>query len=239
VQSDAYSRINIYPPMLLNPKNLIAFGFVGVLVASVFAAAEITPLAPTSYESKAAEYARKLDERVTKIVAALDLKDPAKAARLHALIVAQYRSLNVWHETYDARLKELGKLTTAADVEKAAAAKTEMSDAKSALKTLHDHYLAQLAAELTPDQVEQVKDGMTVGKVQFTYGGYLQQNPGFTAEQKTKVLELLKAAREEAIDAGSMDEKSAIFNRYKGKINNYLSTQKKAQAASANPTDAK
>ena len=32
-------------------------------------------------------------------------------------------------------------------------------------------------------------------------------------------------AREKAIDGGSADEKSAIFKKYKGRINNYLSTQ--------------
>jgi hypothetical protein len=36
---------------------------------------------------------------------------------------------------------------------------------------------------------------------------------------------MLKEAREEAMDAGSAPEKTAIFQRYKGKINNYLSKQ--------------
>ena len=42
---------------------------------------------------------------------------------------------------------------------------------------------------------------------------------------KKKILELLKQAREEAMDGGSAAEKTAIFQRYKGKINNYLSKQ--------------
>jgi hypothetical protein len=39
-------------------------------------------------------------------------------------------------------------------------------------------------AELTPPQVEVVKDGMTAGKVQFTYKGYLGAIPDLTDEQK-------------------------------------------------------
>ena len=36
---------------------------------------------------------------------------------------------------------------------------------------------------------------------------------------------LLKDAREEAMDAGSAKDKTAVFQRYKGRINNYLSKQ--------------
>jgi hypothetical protein len=38
-------------------------------------------------------------------------------------------------------------------------------------------------------------------------------------------MDLLKEAREEAMDGGSSQEKDAVFGRYKGKINNYLSKQ--------------
>jgi hypothetical protein len=66
---------------------------------------------------------------------------------------------------------------------------------------------------------------MTYGKVGFTLKGYLTEYPDLNEAQKAEVLRLLKEAREEAMDAGSSDEKSAIFNRYKGRINNYLSQQ--------------
>jgi Protein of unknown function (DUF3826) len=37
---------------------------------------------------------------------------------------------------------------------------------------------------------------------------------GLTGAQKAVILKNLKAAREEAIDAGSMTEKSAFFKKY-------------------------
>ena len=93
-------------------------------------------------------------------------------------------------------------------------------------KPLHDQFLSQLSEQLTPEQVEQVKDKMTYNKVQVTYNAYLQQLQGkLNDEQKAKILELLKAAREDAIDGVSAEEKTAIFGKYKGKINNYLATQ--------------
>src|SRR5436190_22485974 len=82
-----------------------------------------------------------------------------------------------------------------------------------------------MAAELTPEQMDKVKDKMTYNKVQVTYDAYCEIVPNLTEPQKEKIFELLKEAREEAMDAGSAEEKSAIFKKYKGKINNYLSAQ--------------
>jgi len=39
------------------------------------------------------------------------------------------------------------------------------------------------------------------------------------------MIEMLKEAREEAMDAGSMQEKSAFFKKYKIKIEAYLTAQ--------------
>ena len=66
---------------------------------------------------------------------------------------------------------------------------------------------------------------MTYGKVQFTMAGYLSQYPELSDANRQAILEMLKQAREEAMDGGSAAEKTAIFQKYKGKINNYLSKQ--------------
>lgn len=207
--------------VLLLPAARILAGVDGKLATP----AASKPEASASAESNEAVYNRKLQERVAKIVATLELKNEEQRGRVHDAIVAQYRLLNTWHETNDSRLKGLKKIASAADAEKVATAKTEIESIKATLKTVHDNFLAQLAKDLSPELIERVKDGMTVGKVQFTYTGYVQQIPSLTEEQKAKVLGLLKEAREEAMDAGSMDEKSDIFNRYKGRINNWLSKQ--------------
>ncbi|MFT3780597.1 MAG: DUF3826 domain-containing protein [Nibricoccus sp.] len=193
------------------------------------------PGEPASSEAAQAEYLKKLDDRVGKIVSALGIQDEAKRARVHALVVAQYRTLNSWHETNDARLKELKK-TSPKDGSPAA---DEISSLKNTLKQIHETFLTALGKDLSDAQIETIKDGMTVGKVQFTYKGYVQQIPSLTEEQKAKILELLKEAREEAMDAGSMEEKSDIFNRYKGKINNWLSKQGVDQGSGKKKADKK
>ena len=184
-----------------------------VLMATTTVHADQTNAAAAVQSSAAAEaaYTQTIEKRVADILAVLALKEPAKAKIVHDTLMAQYRTLNDWHNANDAKRK--------------AAKGEEAGQFKAPLQTIHDKFIASLSAELTPEQVEQVKDKMTYGKVQFTYAGYLAAYPDMKEEHKQKVLELLKQAREEAMDGGSSDEKSAIFNKYKGRINNYLSAQ--------------
>ena len=164
-------------------------------------------------EQVAASYTKAIEGRTDGVLKALALTNAAAGAKVHDAVIAQYRALKAWHEANDAQLK---------------AAKGDANAVgaiRASLKILHNGFLAKLGEVLTPAQVETVKDKLTYGKVQFTFGGYVAQYPALTEEQKQKVLELLKEAREEAMDGGSADEKTAVFQRYKGKINNYLSKQ--------------
>lgn len=164
-------------------------------------------------EQTEAKYTAAIEARTADILKILALTDTNQVAKVHDLLIAQYRALNAWHNEKDPKLKAVKADTNAT------------AAIRASLKQLHNEFLAQLSANLTPKQVEQVKDKMTYGKVQFTYKGYLLEYPDMNETQKAEVLRLLKDAREEAMDGGSSDEKSAIFNRYKGKINNYLSKQ--------------
>jgi hypothetical protein len=66
---------------------------------------------------------------------------------------------------------------------------------------------------------------MTYGVVKITYERYLNLLPDLTDEQKRYIYRNLVEAREFAMDAGSSKEKHAWFNKYKGRINNYLSAE--------------
>ena len=190
---------------------LAALGSLMVLPASAKdkTATEIA-LTPEQAEAK---YTAAIESRTAGILKVLALSDTNKTARVHDIILAHYRALNAWHDVNDSKLK-------AARSDQETAAKICAS-----LKTLHADFLARLAENLTPEQIELVKDKMTYGKVQFTFAGYCAAYSGLSETNKQEILRLLKEAREEAMDGGSSDEKSAIFNRYKGKINNYLSKQ--------------
>jgi hypothetical protein len=160
-----------------------------------------------------ANYTKSIEGRTADILKILALADTNKAMHVHDVVMAQYRSLRAWHDENDAKLKAAKADTNA------------VAQIRSSLKVIHDAFLAKLAEDLSPAQVEQVKDKMTYGKVQFTFNGYLSAYPGLAEEHKQKILEILKQAREEAMDGGSANEKTAIFTKAKGKINNYLSKQ--------------
>ena len=78
---------------------------------------------------------------------------------------------------------------------------------------------------MTPEQVELVKDKMTYHKVEVTYKAYCDILPRLDSSDKTMIMTALKEAREEAIDGGSADEKSAIFQKYKDRINTRLNAK--------------
>ena len=72
--------------------------------------------------------------------------------------------------------------------------------------------------------VELVKQGESPAEMAhfLGYGGFAAK---LTTEQEKLVFDTLKEARDKAVYAGSAEEKTAIFGRYKGRVNNYLSTE--------------
>jgi len=173
-----------------------------------------TPAA--SDAEKEAFYATTIENRVGDILKALNLSDADKAHTVHDILVAYYHDLRVRDAAIDTRLKVDGKEVNYAN-------RAEQLAIQS--KPLHEQFLAKLGAVLTPEEVEKVKDQMTYNKVKVTYNAYCAIVPDLTDAEKAKIMEQLKAAREEAVDGGSAPEKSAIFQKYKGQINSYLDAQ--------------
>jgi hypothetical protein len=165
---------------------------------------------------KEAFYATTIENRVNDVIKALNLSDADKAKSVHDILVAQYHELRVRDASIDTRLR----------VERKEVSYANRAPQLAALsKPLHDAFLDKLNAVLAPDDVEKVKDLMTYNKVKVTYTAYCAILPSLTDAEKAKIMELLKAAREEAIDGGNAPEKSAIFQKYKDQINSYLDAQ--------------
>lgn len=188
-------------------RNILICLFTLLACAGFAAQNNLTP------EQTEANYTKAIEGRTADILKILALSDTNKIARVHDAIIAQYRALNAWHDANDAKRKAAKSDTNA------------LAQIEDSLKAIHNQFLAKLAENLTPEQVDAVKDKMTYGKVQFTFKGYMVEYPNLPEAQQQKVLEFLKEARELAMDGGSAEEKSAIFNKYKGKINNYLSKE--------------
>lgn len=177
----------------------------------------------TSYEDTT--YTRVITERAGKIVATLGLPDSAAFLRVRTMVAGQYRALNTVYTDRDDRLKQLKNQSDREKNSVDSLKKIVQQDVDARIAQLHTAYLATLATELNPQQIDKVKDGMTYSVLEVTYHGYLDELPNLNDEQKGRILSDLTEAREHAMDAESSEKKHAWFGKYKGRINNYLSAQ--------------
>jgi hypothetical protein len=191
-----------------------------VLHSSVQTDAQEKKLTP---EEEAA-YTKTITQRADKIVATLGLENAAKASKVRDIIANQYRNLNTIHTKRDNEIKKLKKQQYVDKETLAKEVKKAEEKATVQLTKLHKNYIKQLSAKLNSDQVDKVKDGMTYDVLHVTYNGYNNMIPNLTEDQKKQIMTWLIEARELAMDAESSDKKHAWFGKYKGRINNYLST---------------
>jgi hypothetical protein len=161
--------------------------------------------------------------RAVKIVQRLDIPESAQRTRVSDLVARQYVDLSRIHDARDAAIA--AARATGGDNKQAAAEAIEVAKnaADAEMYRLHAAFLARLAVELNPEQVDGVKDGMTYGVLKVTYDVYMKMCPDLSEEQKKRIKAWLIEARELAMDQGSSKEKHGVFGKYKGKINNYLS----------------
>jgi len=207
-------------------KNILTIGFFLFVSASAFA--------QNNDVSAQEKYTQVLTQRSEKIVSTLGITDSAKFKRVENILIDQYRTLGTIHDARNAKAKDIK--AQAGDDKAKADAQIAALDSTVGIQLNHAHaaYLSKLSAELTPAQIDQVKDGMTYNILKVTYDAYLDELPDLTDAQKAQIKAWLVEAREYAIDAESSEKKHAWFGKYKGRINNYLSKQgydmKKAQA---------
>ncbi len=167
-------------------------------------------------------YIKAITARSTKLVAALKIDDQNKAEKVSLVVRDQYSNLNDVYAARDLNIKTIKEKYTD-KVERESALAKETANVEEQTGKLHQAYLKQLAKYLTAAQIEGVKNGMTYGVLPITYKAYQEQILTLTEAQKKQILIWLTEAREKAMDAESSDKKHAMFGKYKGKINNYLS----------------
>lgn len=160
-----------------------------------------------------------LQKHIKPILDALNLPDAAKANTVSNVLAAFITAHTAWHQTNDETLKgdwnDFNHARSKMDKAGADKALAEIDRVYATFKPTHDQLISGLSAVLSPARIAKVEDVLTVNKVEVTYNVYLQIFPTLTDDQKAVVLKDLQSARDEAIDAGSMTEKSAFFKKYK------------------------
>ncbi|MCA9259368.1 MAG: DUF3826 domain-containing protein [Planctomycetales bacterium] len=158
-----------------------------------------------------AEYLRVIEGRAAKIVATLGIEGEERSVRVRDLIASHYRQLR----DIDAPLENL------AGAESSERQRLE-ANGQQARFAWHRTFVTRLQAELTPAQVDLVKEGLTYGTMEGTYRHYLELLPTLSDAQRRSLRAHLLEAREYAMDGGSSDAKHQWFRKYKGRINNEL-----------------
>jgi len=208
------------------------------LLAAVILASPLSIRAQTNTVDSAADKDRAtVEKHIKPELAALKLGDADKEAKVHDILAGRYTALKTWHAANDPQIKalwdEFDKARAAKSVPDANAALDKISVVYAAIQPQHEKFVAELAAVLTPEQVEAVKEGHSINKVKVTYDVYLQIFPNLTEEQKSVVLKNLKAASEESLDCVDIKEMSAFFKKYKIKIEDAYFAQQGIDAQQA------
>lgn len=179
---------------------------------------------PVNDGQKTEAYKKVITERVSKIINNLAIKDSVVYNRVLSVIINQYADNNAIHEESKSVIAEIN-LKSSAKEKAAEAVKEEEKKKSGLLLQRHQEFIAHLKKDLSDEQLEKVKDGMTYNVLNVTYTAYRDMIPGLTTEQKQVIYDWLKEAREKAMDESSSEDKHKMFGKYKGKINNYLSSQ--------------
>src|SRR5205085_7537760 len=127
---------------------------------------------------------QKVEQKAAKLVGALKLADAGKAERTTTIVSDWLGVMSDWHKAHDA---ELGRLWGEWNKARAVVPKDEfpgeviahqIDDVYASLKPAYEDFIKRLSTELTPEQVDAVKEnwshspGMT-----RTYNAYLETVP--------------------------------------------------------------
>ena len=168
--------------------------------------------------------AQEIDEgslkKATGWVANLKLNDQAKEERLTKVIATHLAAIREWHNTHGNMIPD-GAINPTTGKKLSAMDRSMIADS-SQPASIRQALLDGLNADLTPEQVEQVLDMYTVGKVAFTMKAYKEVVPDMTAEDEKVLMDNLKQARLMAIDYKNMKQISAIFEIFKTKNEQYF-----------------
>ena len=161
-------------------------------------------------EGRDASYVASITSRSEKNISSLELAEPAKT-NVRNLVINRYFELNdIYNLTGDEKNRAIDAARSACD---------------SKLYRSHFAFPANLGIYLSHEQIIAIFDAMTYNKVQVTYDAYCDMIPSLTDEEKAQMYAWLCEARDLAIDAESSNKKHEVFNKYKGRINNYLSAR--------------
>jgi uncharacterized protein DUF3826 len=213
-------------------RRFVAFGMMialaGGLVAAV-GAAEPATTASTSILDDATQ--KKADQKATKIVDSLKLDDAEKAARVKTIASNWLGVMISWHKEHDAELSRLwgewnkARSVVPKDEFPGEVIAHQIEAVYASLKPAYEDYIKRLSAELTPEQIDELKESWSRSPgMMRTYNAYLQIVPDLTDKDKEVIKARMEAARESAMLTDAGKEIISLFKVQKVKVEQYVGT---------------
>lgn len=201
-------------------KKIKARWILVILTACLFLGGRTILLGQSQPPVLDSEQKAQIHEKAEKWVDALSLNDPVKRTKVIGFVNQHLTAVYAWNKTHFYTEVPAGVNPRTGD--KLTELDRKMIAQSAMPASVHQNLMDSLKQYLSPEQVEKVLDGYTIGKVAFTLKGYQAIVPNLTEKETAVILSNLKQAREQAIDYKSMKSISAIFEIYKTKNEKYL-----------------
>lgn len=163
-------------------------------------------------------------QKTAKVMDKLSLANDSIRENIQIVIANRYLELREIHLNYDERNKKIEARGLSKEAE---AEELERSyyQYNSDLYRSRFGYVAWLSFYLDDEQIETVKDAMTYNLFHVRYDDFLDLLPNLTDSDKNRVYHWLVEAREFSMDFETPRKMRQMFTKYRGRINNYLSSR--------------
>lgn len=163
-------------------------------------------------------------QKTAKVMDKLLLANDSIRENIQIVITNRYLELKEIHLNYDERNKTIEARGLPKEVE---AEELERSyyQYNSDLYRSRFGYEAWLSFYLNDKQVETIKDAMTYNLFHIRYDDFMDLLPNLTGADKNRVYHWLVEAREFSMDFETPRKMRQMFTKYRGRINNYLSSR--------------
>lgn len=163
-------------------------------------------------------------QKTAKVMDKLLLANDSIRENIQIVITNRYLELREIHLNYDKRNKTIEARGLPKEVE---AEELERSyyQYNSDLYRSRFGYEAWLSFYLNDKQVETIKDAMTYNLFHIRYDDFMDLLPNLTGADKNRVYHWLVEAREFSMDFETPRKMRQMFTKYRGRINNYLSSR--------------
>jgi hypothetical protein len=213
--------------MIPNSRSFLVTLVLSLVLAGVALIPATAAEAPATPPAAATQ--KRADDKAGRLLGALKLDDAAKAGRVKDLLGGWYLTIWAWHQENDPKLKELwtqwnqARAVVPKDEFPAEVIAHQMDALYASLKPAYQSFIGKLSAELTPEQVDVIKETWSRSPgAKRTYAAYLEIVPDLTAEQKKVIHDRMLLAREDAMLTDADKEIVNIFKRHKVKVEAYV-----------------